>query len=106
MKKKVSFEHSFSGLAAEPSKCQVDIWSDNTCNVVLLTDINVGVSVTNACELIANGIKEHLDQPIVRFFETYPHSPQPDEIIFEVVNAKYRNPVWKFTDDFNKLIKS
>lgn len=95
MKKIQDFNHSYKGFGNCDSECRVTIWEDATKNVVLFTDLGKGTSVTNFSEHLANQIKGHLTKGNVRFFETYPHSEQPDEITYDMRGGQYCVPSWK-----------
>ena len=68
------FEHEFIAPNRVNSKCRVCVIEDDGDKLILFEDMNIGMSVTNASELIAsqivNKFKYHPED--CRFFETYP----------------------------------
>lgn len=67
------FEHNFLGENGVRSRCIVKIFSDDGENFILFENIGIGVSVTNASELLASQIvkKFHYHPGDCKFFETY-----------------------------------
>lgn len=71
--KKQDFEHDFIAPNGVRSRCRVCILEDDGEKLILFEDIDVGMSVTNASELIATQIvaKFNYHPDNCRFFETY-----------------------------------
>jgi len=102
------FEHDYVGWNGVRSRCNVMIFSDDGEHLVCFENLGIGVSVTNASELIATQIvaKCNLDPQDCRFFETYREYDNEtfDEIeytwhIFKSQSGKEyweaKRPVWK-----------
>ena len=67
------FVHNFLGENGVRSRCIVKIFSDDGEHFILFENMGIGVSVTNASELLASQIVEkfHYNPGDCRFFETY-----------------------------------
>ena len=67
------FEHEFIAPNGVRSRCRVAIIEDDGDKLILFEDIAIGMSVTNASELIATQIvnKFNYHPSDCRFFETY-----------------------------------
>jgi hypothetical protein len=99
-----------------PSECQITIYRQS--GIVIATDIDKGMSVTNACAEIANEIVRQYDVNPHRmiFIEQYrPGRPDQttDLVKFDFGDGKhgpmgrFRNPDWTHIppDDFKKMIQ-
>ena len=93
-----------------PSECLITIYRQS--GIVIATDIDKGMSVTNACEQIANGVVQQFDVNPQRmiFIEQY-RPGQPDQttdlVQFDFVDGKaLRPPRWTHipAEDFNRMI--
>lgn len=93
-------EHTFEFRAPNgyPSACQVEIYRN--CGLVVVTDIDRGVSVTNACETIASLIVAEFNLKAQRmiFVECYYPGKEiqtTDLVQFDIDgNHKFRSPRW------------
>ena len=94
-----------------PSECQITIYRQS--GIVIATDIDKGMSVTNACAEIANEIVRQYDVNPQRmiFIEQYrPGRPDQttDLVQFNFADGKaFRHPKWTHVpaDDFRKMIE-
>ncbi len=94
-----------------PSECQITIYRQS--GIVIATDIDKGMSVTNACAEIANEVVRQYDVNPQRmiFIEQYrPGRPDQttDLVRFDFVDGKaFRHPNWTHIppDDFKKMIE-
>jgi hypothetical protein len=70
---KQDFEHEFIAPNGVRSRCRVAIIEDDGDKLILFEDIAIGMSVTNASELIATQVvnKFGYEPSDCRFFETY-----------------------------------
>ena len=93
-----------------PSECLITIYRQS--GIVVATDIDKGMSVTNACEQIANAVVQQFDINPQRmiFIEQYRPS-RPDQttdlVQFDFVDGKaLRHPRWTHipAEDFNRMI--
>ncbi|GAB3170557.1 hypothetical protein [Telluribacter humicola] len=93
-----------------PSACLITIYRQ--CGIVVATDIDKGISVTNACELIANEVVRRygIDPQKMIFIEQY----RPDRLDqttdllkFDFVDGKaFRHPKWIHipAGEFRKMV--
>ena len=94
-----------------PSECQITIYRKS--GVVIATDIDKGMSVTNACAEIANEVVRQYDVNPQRmiFIEQYrPGRPDQttDLVKFDFADGKaFRHPDWTHIppEDFKKMIQ-
>lgn len=113
IKGEISFDHDFKGFGIHESKCHVDIFTlQDDRKVVLLSDLAIGTSVTNACEQIATEVRRlhDLDPATTLWAETYPEDNMKknhvtgkmlgqefDQIFFNynMATDEYSSPDWK-----------
>ncbi len=94
-----------------PSECLITIYRPS--GIVIATDIDKGMSVTNACAEIANEVVRQYDVNPQRmiFIEQYrPGRPDQttDLVQFDFADGKaFRHPRWTHipTEDFKKMIE-
>jgi len=67
------FEHDYTGWNGVRSRCNVMIFSDDGDHFICFENLGIGLSVTNASEILAMQIvaKFNFDPQDCRFFETY-----------------------------------
>lgn len=101
----------FRGTNGYPSRCRVRIFRQS--QIVIATDIDEGMSVTNACEIIANEVVRQYDvNPQKMFFieEYRPEGPNhtTDLVQFDFADGKaFRHPNWRHLtpDEFKHIIQ-
>lgn len=100
-----------------PSECQITIYRQS--GIVIATDIDKGMSVTNACAVIANEVVRQYDVKFQRmiFIEQYrPNQPNQttDLVQFDRADNKLHGPAsclvhprWTHipADEFKKMLK-
>lgn len=94
-----------------PSECLITIYRPS--GIVIATDTDTGMSVTNACAVIANEVVKQYDVSPQRmiFIEQYRPGrtdPTTDLVQFDFVDGKaLRHPRWTHipADDFKKMIE-
>ena len=88
----------FTAINGCPSECSVEIYRRS--GLVLVTDIDRGMSVTNACEVIAREItvQYNVDSQKMIFIERYrPGRPDQttDLVRFDLAGKReFRHPRW------------
>ena len=105
-------QHTLKFIPANryPSECRITIYRQS--GIVIATDIDKGMSVTNACEQIANEVVKQYDVNPQRmiFIEQYRpgRADQTTDLVqFDFVDGKaLRYPRWTYIspDDFNKMV--
>jgi hypothetical protein len=81
-----------------PSQCQILIYRKS--NIVIATDIDQGMSVTNACAIIANAVVEQyeVNPQTMTFIEQYRpgRADQTTDLVqFDFADGKaFRHPNW------------
>ena len=92
--------HEFLGFGRCKSECKVEIWMDNKHAFVLLTDLGVGTSVTNASEqIITEVFNKYLGNKYLpedcSFSETYDRKEGVDLVIPKWENKMVVSVDWK-----------
>lgn len=102
-----NFTHDYVGWNGVHSRCNVTILSDKGKHFIWFENIGIGVSVTNASEMLATQIvaKYDLNPKDCRFFESYQEYDNDtfdeieyrweDRIQIGKTNKEAKNPVWK-----------
>ena len=101
---------NFKGSNGYPSACEITIYRQT--NIIIATDIDQGMSVTNACEIIANAVVQWFNvNPHTMFFIEQYRPGRPDQttdlVKFDFADGKaFRRPQWSHIapDEFNKII--
>jgi len=112
MKHLANIRHIFKSNVKMLSSCEMDFWVDESGSVIILfTDINDGMSVTNATETLAQEsvkILQEIGVPTnrVRFFETYAGQDNVDEIKYTFIGGVAKSPRWTPCPDFWDLVKT
>jgi len=108
----LNIRHIFSTNLKSLNSCEVDFWIVEDCIYILFTDINDGVSVTNASEQLATEMLSLLQNigvdfkniPNLRFFETYRTNENEessvDEITYTQTNNIMTSPKWETYPNF------
>jgi len=67
------FEFNYTGLNGVRSRCNIMMFSDDGEHFICFEDLGMGVSVTNASEILATQVvnTHDLNPDDCRFFETY-----------------------------------
>lgn len=106
------YDLKFTAPNGTASECHVEIYPPTGLTVV--TDIGQGMSVTNACEAIANEIvaRGWVDAQKLAFVERY-YSGLPEQttdwVRFDFANGKaFRAPQWTHIpkEDFEKIVSN
>ena len=105
----------FKGANGYPSQCHITLFRQS--GIVIATDIDKGMSVTNACEIIANEVVRQYDMnpQTLRFIERYRpgRADQTTDLVrFDFVDGKdgptgrFRYPRWSHipADKFEEII--
>lgn len=95
-----NFRLDFKAANGCPSACNLTIHRE--ISLVIATEINVGSSVTNSCERIANEVVRRyaIDPKRLMFIEHYPAeqrdgTPTYDLVTFKVIGETLYNPAWR-----------
>lgn len=105
------YNMKFTAPNRYPSECQITIYRQT--GIVIATDIDKGMSITNACTEIANEVVRQYDVNPQRmiFIEQYrPGRPDQttDLVRFDFADGKaFRHPNWRHIppEDFKKMIQ-
>ena len=98
------FEHEYKGFGIHPSRCKVEIRERTNETFITFIEMDIGTSVTNASEQLADEIAPKANSKNIRFFERYIRTEiEKDqgfkdgyaEVTYQVVNGKYRSADWK-----------
>ena len=88
---------NFKGYWNCDSRCLVYKKTVDGITYICFEDIGVGTSVTNASETIATEfVKQfNLDPEKCRFYETYTHNEDIDNVIYDWNNGVATSPKWR-----------
>lgn len=98
---RLDFDFDFEGFGKCKSKCNIKVWTIQEKQFVLLTDLGVGTSVTNASEIIITKLYRevfrlyHKEDLIFAEMYTEDREEDIDLIIPTWIHDKVTNVEWK-----------